>query len=430
MKLLIQKGRVIDPVTGIGGEMDVLMENGTFSLIASEIHEPDANVLDATGLMVCAGLVDMHVHLRDPGFTHKEDLESGAAAAAKGGFTSVACMPNTRPTLDTPARILELKERAAGIRQTQIYPIASVSLGQLGQEITQADALRQAGAVALSDDGMPVDNANLMRDALIRAKAAGLPILSHCEDSSMVEGRAVNEGRVSRRLGIPGRPAIAEEIMVMRDILLAAETGAPVHICHVSTRGSVELIRSAKKRGVPVTCETCPQYFTLTEDEILTQGTLAKVNPPLRTPGDVLAIIEGLQDDTIDVIATDHAPHAAEEKALPLQKAPSGISGLETALGITLTALYHTGKLSLSHILQKMTVNPALILGIPKGRLAIGAPGDLTVFHPSERWVVRPEDFVSKGKNTPFAGQTLTGRVKYTVLGGRIVYRDEPALNT
>jgi dihydroorotase len=423
MKLLIRKGRIIDPVTGIGGQMDVLIEDGILSLIASEIREPDAEPLDASGLMVCAGLVDMHVHLRDPGFTHKEDLISGANAAAKGGFTSIACMPNTRPTLDSPERILELKTRAAQIDQVQIYPIASVSYGQLGIEMTQADALRQAGAVALSDDGMPISSANLMRDALIRAKAAGLPILSHCEDASMVEGCAVNEGRISRRLGIPGRPAIAEEIMVMRDTMLAAETGSPVHICHVSTRGSVEIIRAAKKQGIPVTCETCPQYFTLTEEDILTHGTLAKVNPPLRTPDDVQAIIEGLQDDTIDVIATDHAPHAAEEKALPLQNAPSGISGLETALGVTLTALYHTGKLSLSHILQKMTINPSVILGIPKGRLAIGAPGDLTLFHPSERWQVNPNEFVSKGKNTPFRDKTLMGCVKYTILGGKIVYK-------
>jgi dihydroorotase len=425
MKLLVQKGRLIDPVTGIGGQMDLLIEDGVLSLIASEIREPDAVQLDASGLMVCAGLVDMHVHLRDPGFTHKEDLSSGAQAAAKGGFTSIACMPNTRPTIDSPERVKELKARAAEIKTARIYPIASVSRGQLGQELTPAEELRQAGAVALSDDGLPVSSANLMRDALICAKAAGLPILSHCEDASMVEGRAVNEGPISRRLGLPGRPAIAEEIMVMRDIMLAAETGAPVHICHVSTRGSVELIRNAKKQGVPVTCETCPQYFTLTEEEILLQGTMAKVNPPLRTPGDVRAIIEGLQDDTIDVIATDHAPHASEEKALPLVKAPSGISGLETALGVTLTALYHTGKMSLSHILQKMTVNPALILGISKGRLAIGAAGDLTLFHPTQRWTVQAESFVSKGKNTPFQGQTLTGRVKYTILGGRIVYRDQ-----
>ncbi|MGI6498400.1 MAG: dihydroorotase [Oscillospiraceae bacterium] len=422
MKLLIQKGRIIDPVTGIGGQLDVLIEDGILSLIASEIREPDADRLDASGLMVCAGLVDMHVHLRDPGFTHKEDLASGSAAAAKGGFTSVACMPNTQPTLDSPSRVSALRARAAQIGQVQIYPIASVSYGQLGAEMTQADALRQAGAVALSDDGMPITSANLMRDALIRAKSAGLPILSHCEDASMVDGRAVNEGPISRRLGLPGRPAIAEEIMVMRDAMLAAETGSPVHICHVSTRGSVEIIRAAKKQGVPITCETCPQYFTLTEEDILTKGSLAKVNPPLRTPDDVQAIIEGLQDDTIDVIATDHAPHAAEEKARPLADAPSGISGLETALGVTLTALYHTGKLSLSHILQKMTINPSVILGIPKGRLAIGAPGDLTLFHPSERWKVNPDEFVSKGKNTPFGGKTLTGRVKYTILNGRIVY--------
>ena len=422
MKLLIQKGRLIDPVGGIGGTMDLLIEDGKLALLSSKIVEPDAQVLDASGLMVCAGLVDMHVHLRDPGFTQKEDLKSGALAAARGGFTSVACMANTKPVIDSPDLVHDIRDRAAKLNLVNIYPIASVSYGQQGSEITSAEALQKAGAVALSDDGLPISNANLMRDALIKAKAHGLPILSHCEDASMVNGRAVNEGPISRRLGLPGRPAIAEEIMVMRDIMLAAETMSPVHICHVSTRGSVELIRAAKKKGVPVTCETCPQYFTLTEDEILSKGTMAKVNPPLRTQLDVDAIIDGLRDDTIDVIATDHAPHTAEEKARGLKDAPSGISGLETALGVTLTALYHSGKMSLSHILRKMTLNPAMILGIPKGRVAIGAAGDLTLFDPMKQWTVDPKKFVSKGKNTPFEGRTLTGQVSYTIVGGKIIY--------
>lgn len=416
---------MVDPVGGIGGVMDILMEDGRVAVLASEIREPDAQVLDASGLTVCAGLVDMHVHLRDPGFTEKEDIESGGRAAARGGFTSIACMPNTNPVIDSPEIVRYVLDRAADVGTVHIFPIASVSIGQQGKTITSAGVLRKAGAVALSDDGKPVVSANLMRDALIRARRHGLCILSHCEDASMVEGRAVNEGHISRRLGLNGRPAIAEDIMVMRDIMLAAETRSPVHICHVSTRGAVDIIREAKLKGVPVTCETCPQYFTLTEEEILKQGSLAKVNPPLRTEDDVAAVLDGLADGTIDVIATDHAPHTAQEKALPLPEAPSGISGLETALGVVLTALYHTGKLGLSDILRKMTLNPACILGIPKGRLAVGADGDAVLFDPLERWTVRPEAFVSKGKNTPFAGMELTGRVKYTIVDGNIVYADK-----
>lgn len=412
---------------GIGGIMDILIEDGKVAILASEIQEPDAQVLDASGLTVCAGLVDMHVHLREPGFTEKEDMESGSRAAARGGFTSIACMPNTNPVIDNPEMVRYVLNRAADIGLVHIFPIAAVSIGQKGRSITFAEPLRQAGAVALSDDGNPVASANLMRDALIRAQRHGLCILSHCEDASMVKGRAVNEGHVSRRLGLNGRPAIAEDIMVIRDVMLAAETHSPVHICHVSTRGAVDIIRKAKCRGVPVTCETCPQYFTLTEEEVLKQGAIAKVNPPLRTEDDVSAILEGIKDGTIDAIATDHAPHTAQEKALSLLQAPSGISGLETAFGIVLTALYHTGVMSLAGILRKMTLNPACILGIPKGRLAVGADGDAILFDPLERWTVRPEEFASKGKNTPFAGMELTGRIKYTIVGGSIVYAHENA---
>ena len=278
--------------------------------------------------------------------------------------------------------------------------------------------------MALSDDGVPVQNATLMRDALITAYQERLTILSHCEDADMVCNYAVNEGPVSRRLGLPGRPAIAEELMVMRDAMLSEETGGAVHICHVSTAKSVSIIRQYKHKGVPITCETCPQYFTLTEDEVLKQGSLARVNPPLRSQSDVDAIIRGLQDGTIDAIVTDHAPHSAEEKARPLTEAPSGMVGLETSLAVTLTALYHTGKMSLSDILRKMTINPACILRVGTGRLAIGAEADLTIFDPNEASVVDPAKFASKGRNTPYAGQTLKGKVKYTIVGGNIIYRE------
>nr|WP_207757886.1 dihydroorotase [Pseudoflavonifractor phocaeensis] len=407
--------------------MDILLEDGKVAVIGSDIRERDAEIIDARGLTVCAGLVDMHVHLREPGFEYKETVETGAAAAAHGGFTSIACMPNTRPVTDSPEGIDLVKQKAAQACGVHVWPIGAVSKGQKGQELTDFEALKGAGAVALSDDGVPVQNANLMRDGLILAHRQNLTILSHCEDADMVKNYAVNEGRISRQLRINGRPAIAEELMVARDAMLAEETGAAVHICHISTAKSVAIVRRYKRKGVQITCETCPQYFSLTEDEILTQGTMARVNPPLRTRADVEAIIEGLKDGTIDAIATDHAPHSAEEKARALTEAPSGMVGLETALGVTLTYLYHTKEMPLSDILRKMTINPACILRLPtKGRLSIGADGDMVIFDPKEEWTVDPERFASKGRNTPFAGKKLKGKVKYTIVGGKVVYQDKP----
>ena len=421
---MIRKGRVVDPVGGIGGVMDILVEDGRVAVIGSELTAPSARVIDARGLTVCAGLVDMHVHLREPGFEYKETIQTGCLAAARGGFTSIAPMPNTRPAADCPERIALVRQKAAQACGVHVWPIGAVTWGQKGQALTDAAALKKAGAVALSDDGMPVQNANLLRDALIRCRRQELTILSHCEDADMVKNYAVNEGRVSRALGLPGRPAIAEELQVMRDAMLAEETGAAVHICHISTARSVEIVRQFKKKGVPITCETCPQYFALTEDELLSRGTLARVNPPLRTRLDVEGILAGLKDGTIDVIATDHAPHSAEEKARPLPEAPSGMVGLETALAVTLTSLYHTGVMDLSDILRKMTINPAFILRIPKGRLSLGGGADFTIFDPDEEWTVDPEQFASKGRNTPFAGRTLKGRVKYTIVDGKIIYQE------
>ncbi len=424
MKLLIQKGRVVDPVGGIGGLMDVLIEDGKVAVIGSDLREQGAEVIDARGLVVSAGLVDMHVHLREPGFEHKETIATGLAAAAAGGFTAVAPMANTRPPIDSPEGIRFLLDKANQAGGARLLPIAALTQGQKGQALTDPAALKRAGAVALSDDGVPVQNANLLRDGMILARRHDLTILSHCEDAHMVENRAVNEGRISRQLRLDGRPAIAEELQVARDAMLAEETGAAVHICHISTARSVAIVRRYKKKGVAITCETCPQYFTLTEDEILTQGALARVNPPLRTISDVEGIIEGLRDGTIDAIATDHAPHTLEEKGRGLTQAPSGMVGLETALGLSLTALYHTGLMSLSDLLRKMTINPACILRAPKGRLAVGTDADLVLFDPEERWTVDPVKFRSMGRNTPFGGAELRGRVKYTIVGGNIVYQD------
>lgn len=424
MKLLIQHGNLIDPVLNEERVMDILIENGQIAAISAHLEDPEAQVLDASGMAVSAGLIDMHVHFRDPGFTEKEDIITGSRAAAHGGFTTVTCMPNTRPTVDSPEMVQYVYDRAKEGSSVHVLPIAAVSMGEKGTVLTDAKALKQAGAVALSDDGVPVQSANLMRDALICASRQQLAVLTHCEDADMVKNYAVNEGRISRQLGIPGRPAIAEEIMVMRDAMLAEETQTAVHICHISTGRAVDIVRKYKKKGVKITCETCPQYFTLNQREILEQGAMARVNPPLRTSRDVAAVLAGVKDGTIDCIVTDHAPHTAEEKARGLEKAPSGMVGLETSLGITLTQLYHTGEMTLPEIIAKMTVNPARILNLDCGRLSAGSAADLTIFDPNEEWVVDAEKFASKGRNTPFNGRTLKGKVKYTIVGGKIIYQD------
>ena len=425
MKLLIKNGRLVFPVTGTVVLQDVLVENGVISLMERGLDPEGCDrVIDASGLMVAPGLVDMHVHQRDPGLTYKEDILTGCAAAARGGVTAMACMANTSPAVDCPEQVEYILNRARQGCGVEVYPIAAVSKGLRGEEPTDAEALKDAGAVALSDDGNNVDNANLMRDVLIRARGLDLPVLCHCEDTTMVAGRAVNEGSVSRQLWLEGRPAIAEEIMVMRDAMLAEETGAHVHICHVSTAKSVDIIRRMKKRGVRLTCETCPQYFTLTEDEVLTQGAMARVNPPLRTRNDVAGIVAGLRDGTIDVIATDHAPHSAEEKARSLTRAPSGMIGLETSLAIALTQLYHTRRMDLPAIIKRMSTTPADILRLPRGRMSLGAQADLVLFDPDEEWTVDPEQFASKARNTPFAGWKVKGKVKYTIVKGEIIYQE------
>ena len=424
MRLLILNGRVIHPVTGTVLMQDVLVENGRISLMEHGLDCEADQVIDAAGLFVSPGLVDMHVHLRDPGLTYKEDIITGCAAAARGGVTSVACMANTSPAIDCPELVSYVYNRAKEANGVGVYPIAALSQGLRGEEPTDAEALKQAGAVALSADGSNVDNANLMRDTLIRARQLELPVLCHCEDTSMVAGRAVNEGSVSRQLWLEGRPAIAEEIMVMRDAMLAEETGGRVHICHVSTAKSVDIIRRMKKKGVLITCETCPQYFTLTEDEVLNMGAMARVNPPLRTQKDVQGIIAGLKDGTIDVIATDHAPHSVDEKSRPLSRAPSGMIGLETGLAVTLTQLYHTGKMELPAIIQRMSTNPADLLRLARGHMSLGATADLVIFDADEEWTVDPLLFASKARNTPFAGRRVKGRVKYTIVKGEVIYRD------
>jgi len=423
MRTLIRRGRLVDPVSGIGGVMDILVENGKVAVIGSDLSAPDAQVVEAAGLTVCAGLVDLHAHLMEPGFEYRETVASGARAAAAGGFTTVACMPDTQPPIDVPGGVTYLKDLSAQAGGARVVPVAALSKGRQGLEPCGYTELKAAGAAALSD-AAPVRSANLMRDAMILAHRQGLTVLSCCEDPDLAQNFAINEGRVSRRLRVPGRPAIAEELYVTREAMLAEETGAAVHICRVSTAKSVSIVRRYKKKGVQITCETCPPYFTFTEDEVIQQGTPARLEPPLRTPADVEGILEGLKDGTIDAIASGHFPLAEAETARPLLQVPAGITALETTLAASLTALYHTGELSLSDLLRKLTINPAHILRLPgAGRLAIGLDADLVVFDPNEEWTVDPNSFLSLGRNTPFAGKVLKGRVKYTMVGGELVYR-------
>ena len=438
--LLIKNGRVF----GTGAEKaDVLIMDGKIAEIAENIPETgDMTTIDATGLIVAPGLVDMHTHFRDPGFEYKEDILTGASAAAAGGVTTCCCMPNTLPVADNPDVIKYIIDKAkdAPIR---VLPYGAVTLGQKGVELADFASLKKAGVIALSDDGNPVQNAKIMRRAMLSAREVDMLIITHCEDADLAQNYAVNEGKVSWELMLPGRPAIAEEIMVARDVMLASETGARVHIANVSTAKSVEIIRKAKEAGVKITAETCPQYFRLTEDEVLKQGALARVNPPLRTKEDVEAVICGLADGTLDVIATDHAPHSADEKALPLTEAPSGMIGLETSLGLALTNLYHTGRMSIDEIITAMSTNPARILGLGAGSVECEsresrgtvpllaakqrnrppALPDIVIFDPDKEWIVKPEEFKSKARNTPFAGMKLRGKVKYTIYRGEIVYR-------
>lgn len=423
-KLLIKGGRVIDPASNLDKLADVLAVDGRILCVGENLSAEDAQVIDACGLVVAPGLVDLHVHLREPGLEEKETVATGCAAAARGGVTTLVAMPNTKPATDCPEIVRLVRDKAASTG-VNVLPAGAVTVGQKGLELTDFAALKEAGVPAFTDDGVPVQNIALFRQAMIRANKLGLPLLDHCEDKDMVQNYAVNEGKVSAQLGLPGRPAIAEELQVMRDAMLAEELGAHVHICHISTGKAVDIVRQYKAKGVNITCETCPQYFTITEDEVLKQGTMARVNPPLRTEADKQAILDGLVDGTISALVTDHAPHCAHEKAKPLPEAPSGMVGLETSLALSLTGLYHSGLLSLARVIELMSTSPAALLKLPKGRIAPGDDADLVIFDPSEEWVIDKEKFASKGRNTPFHGRTVKGKVKYTVSNGIIIYQED-----
>ena len=418
--ICIKGGTVLDGRGRVLPDTDVYIEDGRIVKIGGTMDAGET--IDAGGRYVLPGLVDMHCHLREPGYEYKEDIGSGTRAAAAGGFTSVACMPNTDPTLDSAASIRYVRERAAAVGHVRVYPIGAVTMGQRGETLTQMHELREAGAVALSDDGHPVASAGVMRRAMEYAGQAGLLIISHCEEKSLVAGGQMHEGYMSTVLGLKGIPAAAEETMVAREILLSEELGIRVHIAHVSTAGSIELIRHAKERGVAVTCETCPHYFSADHTWVEGYDARTKVNPPLRTSEDVAAVKEGLSDGTIDAIATDHAPHHKDEKEIEYELAANGISGFETAFALGVTHLVRTGVLTLEQLVEKMAADPAQILGLDAGYLKEGGPADLIIADIDAEWTVDAEAFHSKGKNTPFDGKTLAGRVLHTIVGGRTVH--------
>jgi dihydroorotase len=422
-KILIKGGRVVDPASGLEGIRDILVEKGKIRSIVASSKGRGGKVLDAEGMLVLPGLIDMHTHFRDPGRPDKETIAFGTRAAALGGFTSVCCMANTEPPVDNQAVVSYVRDKALAEGVVNVFPIAAVTRGLNGEVLADMGLMKEEGAVAFSDDGRTIMKADVLRRALEYARQFDRPIISHCEDKNLSAGGTMNEGIVSTSIGLPGIPALAEEIMVARDIMLAAEYGR-IHIAHVSTAGSVDLIRRAKKQGAPVTCETCPHYFTLTEEAVRNYDTNAKVNPPLRTKKDIQAIIRGLKDGTIDVIATDHAPHNIEEKNLEFNQASSGMIGLETALGLIFTYLIKTKTLTLKELVIKLAVNPAKILKLNKGTLQVGADADLIVVDPNKKWTVDPTKFASKSRNTPFAGWELTGQTRYTLVGGEIVVND------
>ncbi len=421
--VLLTGGRVIDPSRDFDQIADVLLADGKIESVGSGLIGPEGiQTVDVAGRVVAPGLVDVHVHLREPGREDAETVATGARAAAAGGFTAICAMPNTDPVTDNQAAVGFIVKQGAAARAARVYPIGAISLGQKGEHLAEFGELVQAGAVAVSDDGHPVVSSHLMRTALEYAQTFDVPVVDHCEDPSLAHGGAMHEGVVSTQLGLKGIPSAAEAIMVARDILLAELTGGHVHICHVSARQSVDLIRQGKDRGVNVTAEATPHHFALTHDACANYDTNTKMNPPLRELADVEAIRVGLEDGTIDAIATDHAPHHYETKDRDFDEAPFGVVGLETALGLGISELVTPGLLTLPQLIRRMSTDPARIFHLPGGTLQPGMPADLCIFDPEARWVVEPDRFYSKSRNTPFAGRWLQGRVEGTFVGGERVF--------
>ncbi|WP_028561594.1 dihydroorotase [Paenibacillus pinihumi] len=425
MSLWIVNGKVWDNETNELKTLHIRIKDKQIAELTAELPDTgSAEVIDAQGKLVSAGLIDMHVHLRDPGFEYKEDIETGTLAAAKGGFTTIACMPNTRPVTDTPDTIKYILDKAKDKGAVKVLPYAAITKNELGRELTDFAALKEAGAIGFTDDGVGVQNAQMMKDAMALAHSLGMPIIAHCEDDSLVVGAAVTDGKFARENGLKGIPNESEAIHVGRDVLLAEATGVHYHVCHVSTEQSLRLIRLAKQVGINVTAEVCPHHLILSDEDIPSMDANWKMNPPLRSPRDVQAVIEGIEDGTIDIIVTDHAPHSAEEKARGMLLAPFGITGFETAFPLMYTKFVKTGKWSLGFLLERMTSKPAQVFGLGSGRLETGAPADLTLIDLENEREVDPQSFVSKGKNTPFGGWKLQGWPTLTIVDGTVAWSE------
>ena len=424
MKLLIKNGNVIDPATNTDEVLDVLVEDGVIKTVAPSISDDADQVINASGLVVAPGLIDMHVHFRDPGQTHKEDIKTGSKAAAKGGFTTVCCMPNTNPVIDSEETVKYIIDKASEEKYTNVLPVGAVTKGMKGEEITDIAALKEAGICAISEDGKSVMDEEVYSKAMAKAAELNVPVLAHCEEINLVKGGVMNADSNAGKLGLKGITNEVEDIIAQRDINLAEKLGTTLHLCHCSTKDSVEMLKVAKAKGVKVSGEVCPHHFTLTTDDIPSNDANFKMNPPLRTAEDRDALIKGLSEDILEVISTDHAPHSEEEKSKGFEGSPFGIVGLETSVGLTVTKLVKPGYITLKQMIEKMSYNPAKILGIDKGTLKEGSVADITIFDADEEYTVDKNDFESKGKNTPFDGYKLFGKVKYTILDGEIVYND------
>lgn len=421
MSTLLKNGTVLDYASKTNEKLDILIEDGKITKIEKNLEEKADKIIDCTNLYIMPGMIDMHCHLREPGFEYKETIETGARSAVKGGFTTICPMPNTKPTPDNVEVLKEIIEKGKKVNLCNVLPYASVTKGEKGEELVEFEKLLKAGAVGFSDDGMPVENARMIRDAMLEVNRIGSFLSEHCEEKSVSAG-AINAGKVAEELGVQGVLPEAEEIMAARDIVIAETNNLHTHICHISTKTSVNMIRDAKKRGVKVTCETCPHYYFFTQEEVKVSGTNAKMNPPLRTEEDKQAIIKGLQDGTIDAIITDHAPHSEEEKQKELSKAPNGIIGFETALAATITALVDKKELSYLDLVRLMSYSPAKVLNIDRGEINVGKVADITIFDPEIEYTYTKESIVSKSKNTPFIGKKLKGQVVYTLVDGQVKY--------
>lgn len=421
MTILLKNGTVLDYESKLQEKRDVLIEDNIIKELSKNINEKADRIIDCTGLFIMPGMIDIHCHLREPGFEYKETIETGSKSAVKGGFTTICPMPNTKPAIDNEEILEKVINEAKRVNLCNILPYSSVTKGEKGEEHVDFERMKKAGAIAFSDDGIPVKNANIMRKAIIKADSLGTYVASHCEEPSVSAG-VINAGEVARKLNVKGVLPEAEEIMAAREIVISETNDVRAHICHISTKTSVNMIRDAKKRNVKITCETCPHYYSFTEEEVLVSNTNAKMNPPLRKEKDREAIIKGLQDGTIDAIITDHAPHSKEEKQKDLESAPNGIIGFETALAATITNLVDKDLISYLDIVRLMSYNPAKILGIDKGIIKEGKTADITIFNPNIEYVYKEEDIVSKSKNTPWIGKKLKGQVEYTIVGGKAVY--------